>query len=730
MTPIQLPLLLLLLLLQLRAAPGYPSFSFNVPNGGRVRCPAALDSLNATCTAGDPALNEPPLFCSGLGHATCEGGSLPLNPFGAALKASGFAWNKALCEADSDGDGMTNGEELGDPCCAWRRGDSPSKYMLRHAATHPGFADSTQPGIASVSCDAADIDELLPVTRGQTRAAFNPHEEKRFLDWRIRDFTLPSEETVYRDFVFNFNDTSHPEFHIAFGEALVDQPKHLHHFVITGCTKHIAPELEGTALSKTPDYCLELLGGFAGWAPGATIYDLPINAGVKIGKGVGIVGIAVNVHYTGGDLVPTGTVRPADGIRLHYTPDLRPKTHVSTPLIRVVGRSPLSLGQNLKLEVPMGKKRWFLTRRCTVRSRCKDTSTAEVKAITSGLLSSCAQVSLLGFCTRKEVALFCPESCASHLTGGCTNGNMPIAIKDSFFHAHLLGTEMYQSVTKKDSGEVIDLGSMRFWTYDDEKAIPVDSKNVSLVEGDVLSTTCVYDTTGRSKATAFGLSTYDEMCLNALGAELDTGIDEHFGQAFNCEGYMWSGELDAQTSGMDIHANRTLVEQATECWTLTGSGVDCVPLKAQLTVSNMTSATSNVCCLAIASSCLACKEGVSVNAYCAEHPGELDCPKAEAPSVKGSPVPVAPSGGAYEDGGQGGKKDDNHGNKQETSSTMNNSMTATNQTSLDGDGMTTTLWSIPQAQKFSGAGGSREGTPSRLVVVMAVVGFLIQYSTV
>ena len=85
-------------------------------------------------------------------------------------------------------------------------------------------------------------------------------------------------------------------------------------------------------LTKTPSYCLELLGGFAGWAPGATIYDLPVNAGVKIGKAVNIVGIAVNVHFTGGNLVE-GIVQPTDGIRLHYTPDLRPKTHVSTPLI-------------------------------------------------------------------------------------------------------------------------------------------------------------------------------------------------------------------------------------------------------------------------------------------------------------------------------------------------------------------------------------------------------------
>ena len=54
-----------------------------------------------------------------MGHATCKGGSLPLNAFGEDLKQADFKWTKALCEKDSDGDGQSNGAELGDPCCVW-----------------------------------------------------------------------------------------------------------------------------------------------------------------------------------------------------------------------------------------------------------------------------------------------------------------------------------------------------------------------------------------------------------------------------------------------------------------------------------------------------------------------------------------------------------------------------------------------------------------------------------
>lgn len=35
-------------------------------------------------------------------------------------------WTVDLCQKDSDGDGKTNGEELGDPNCTWIAGSTPS----------------------------------------------------------------------------------------------------------------------------------------------------------------------------------------------------------------------------------------------------------------------------------------------------------------------------------------------------------------------------------------------------------------------------------------------------------------------------------------------------------------------------------------------------------------------------------------------------------------------------
>lgn len=45
-------------------------------------------------------------------------------------------WSESLCRMDSDGDGKSNGEELGDPNCVWREGDIP-QFMT--GITHPGL---------------------------------------------------------------------------------------------------------------------------------------------------------------------------------------------------------------------------------------------------------------------------------------------------------------------------------------------------------------------------------------------------------------------------------------------------------------------------------------------------------------------------------------------------------------------------------------------------------------
>jgi hypothetical protein len=52
-----------------------------------------------------------------------------------------------VCEADSDGDGVTNGEELGDPCCLWTPDNPNPKGFRVDNLSHPG--DASEAGAKS-----------------------------------------------------------------------------------------------------------------------------------------------------------------------------------------------------------------------------------------------------------------------------------------------------------------------------------------------------------------------------------------------------------------------------------------------------------------------------------------------------------------------------------------------------------------------------------------------------
>lgn len=114
------------------AALGHAFYQDKIPNGHNVK-----DGL------GNPV--------SGVGHVRTRGGG-QRNPFGEAFADAGFQWTTALCNADSDNDGLTNGVELGDPSCVWTPGQQPSHSI---GITHPGI--SSAPTGPHHLCDGTPI---------------------------------------------------------------------------------------------------------------------------------------------------------------------------------------------------------------------------------------------------------------------------------------------------------------------------------------------------------------------------------------------------------------------------------------------------------------------------------------------------------------------------------------------------------------------------------------------
>ena len=211
-------------------------------------CPFDDASAGGCDTVGHPADGG---VCPGVGHASCVGGSLPLNAFGEDLKAAGFAWTEALCRKDSDGDGVTNGEELGDPCCAWISDGSngPLPFIQGLTLGHPGFASSVGnflvgPKAAGFRCSngAAAVDAATAATPLPTRPfnattwdPFHPGETGFVKRLRIASFSIPRARTTYYNFYWDFPECADGKCHVVGMSAFLDNNKYLHHYVLKGC---------------------------------------------------------------------------------------------------------------------------------------------------------------------------------------------------------------------------------------------------------------------------------------------------------------------------------------------------------------------------------------------------------------------------------------------------------------------------------------------------------------
>jgi len=443
--------------------------------------------------------------------------------------------------------------------------------------------------------------------------AHNPGEEHRSFELVMKPYPIPAETTTYVDFVFNLPEDLPEVFHITYGEVINSQPEHLHHFGLFGCPNRVDPELENLPVNRTEmrQQCTDILGF---WAPGTDLFgNTDLDTGILMGRGMGIESFSLNVHYTDGIYVDEESKQlkmATDGIRIHYTPVFRPYSSVFKGVMNVITAPRL-------LQIPPGEPRFFLSKQCQVETGCQDAD-AETLGFIAGFLGfegemeaglTCESVALfcgLGGVEGSYIKRLCPKTCGLCEAPGDDGTVNPFdpgsyRVTAVWYHAHLLGREMYTTLIRDGDGNgdgdgeedqvvvtprqaspvVKDLQSRDFWMFDNQETIPLEfdgivendttMRGTEVRPGDKIQATCVFDATHRDEATSFYLSTYDEMCANIFhvtfptparlleGGEDDSALDlatELQLMTFSCgtgpESDVYAGTLAPDEDGRNI----------------------------------------------------------------------------------------------------------------------------------------------------------------------------------
>ncbi|XP_033727124.1 uncharacterized protein LOC117316569 isoform X2 [Pecten maximus] len=232
---------------------GYRYFQDEIPNGAAVPHPCKTNFI-----------------WWGVGHLNPRGGG-SVNPFGEDFKNAGMKWTRALCEMDSDGDGETNGQELGDPDCVWTKG---SVAAVTKDISHPGVCTP----YSDPACQAANtwIDCKLEDFHCD---AFSEEGAKN-ISLRIPRTVVPPSETSY--YCVKFPLPTDVDYHIVGLKPLIDNENVVHHIIMYGCddseeAEYNQPEPCGM---YTPQ-CTEFIFG---WGLGSNGICLHTGTGVRLGK--------------------------------------------------------------------------------------------------------------------------------------------------------------------------------------------------------------------------------------------------------------------------------------------------------------------------------------------------------------------------------------------------------------------------------------------------------------
>ncbi|XP_036608374.1 dopamine beta-hydroxylase [Trichosurus vulpecula] len=335
----------------------------------------------------------------------------------------------------------------------------PRDYLIEDGTIHLvyGFLDEPFPSLEAINTSAIQKGlQRVQLLKPNISIPEMPPDVNT-MEITAPNVTIPNQETTYWCYIKELPD-DFSRHHIVMYEPIITKGNEalVHHMEVFQCAAEFEtfPHFNGPCDSKMKperlNYCRHVL---AAWALGAKAFYYPEEAGLVFGGPGSSKYLRLEVHYHN-PLEIKGR-RDSSGLRLYYTPTLRPFD---------AGIMELGLVYTPVMAIPPKETDFVLT----------------------------------GYCTDKCTQLALPES--------------GIHIFASQLHTHLTGRKVITVIARE--GIVTEIVNRDDHYSPHFQEIRMLKKIVSVLPGDVLITSCTYNTESRERATVGGFSITEEMCVN------------------------------------------------------------------------------------------------------------------------------------------------------------------------------------------------------------------------
>ncbi|XP_074150142.1 dopamine beta-hydroxylase isoform X1 [Sminthopsis crassicaudata] len=337
----------------------------------------------------------------------------------------------------------------------------PKDYLIEDDTVHLvyGFLDEPFSSLEAINTSAIQkgLQRVQLLKPNISKPTLPPDLED--MEITAPDIIIPNQETTYWCYIKELPD-HFSRHHIVMYEPIITKGNEalVHHMEVFQCAAEIEkiPHFNGTCDSKMKpeklNHCRHVL---AAWALGAKPFYYPEEAGLPFGGPGSSKYLRLEVHYH--NPLELKGVRDSSGLRLYYTSMLRPFD---------AGIMELGLVYTPVMAIPPKETDFILT----------------------------------GYCTDKCTKLALPQS--------------GIHIFASQLHTHLTGRKVITVLARE--GRVTKIVNRDNHYSPHFQEIRKLKKIVTVLPGDVLITSCTYNTEDRKRATVGGFSITEEMCVNYI----------------------------------------------------------------------------------------------------------------------------------------------------------------------------------------------------------------------